>query len=127
MIKQFSTLCIGITLATILTACASTPTKSLAIQKADNLFEVTGLGKSQIIAKNNAIAAANSSCGKKATPIVTDEKSEYSGALKGVFNEETGKMISAAAGVLGSVLGTNASIDQDTDYQTTLTFSCKAN
>lgn len=108
----------------ILTACATTPSQSLAIQKANNQFEVTGLGKSQIIAKNNAIAAANSACGKKATPIVVDEKSEYNGALKGVFDEQTGKMITAAAGVIGTVMG-KGGIEKDTDYQTTLTFTCK--
>ena len=109
----------------VLTACATTPSQSLAIQKENNQFEVTGLGKSQMIAKNNAIIAANTACGKKATPIVADEKSEYNGALKGVFDEETGKMITAAAGVIGSVMG-KGGIEKDTDYQTTLTFTCKA-
>lgn len=111
----------------ILTACASNPTQTLAIQKGDNQYEVSGLGKSQVIAKNNAITAANSTCGKKHAPVLIDEKSEYNGALKGVFNEKTGQMVSAAANVLGSVLGTNANIEKDTDYQTVLTFSCKAN
>lgn len=32
-----------------LTACATTPNNSLAIQKENNLYEVTGLGKSNII------------------------------------------------------------------------------
>ena len=109
----------------VLTACATTPSQSLAIQKENNQYEVTGLGKSQMIAKNNAIVAANTACGKKATPIVADEKSEYNGALKGVFDEQTGKMITAAAGVIGSVMG-KGGIEKDTDYQTTLTFTCKA-
>ncbi|OTG83100.1 hypothetical protein [Acinetobacter sp. ANC 4648] len=108
-----------------LTACATTPTRSLAIQKDNNQYEVTGLGKSQIIAKNNAIAAANSACGKKAAPILINEKTEYQGALKGVVDEQTGQLITAAAGILGSVLGKNTAIEKDTDYQTTLTFSCK--
>lgn len=34
--------------------------------------------------------------GKKATPIVSNEKTEYNGYIKGVFDEETGKMITAA-------------------------------
>lgn len=109
----------------VLTACATTPSQSLAIQKENNQFEVTGLGKNQMIAKNNAIVAANTACGKKAAPIVADEKSEYNGALKGVFDEQTGKMITAAAGVIGSVMG-KGGIEKDTDYQTTLTFTCKA-
>lgn len=110
-----------------LTACASTPTKTLAIKNANNQYEVTGLGKTQITAKNNAITAANSTCGKNSAPILVNEKNEYNGALKGVFDEKTGKMITAAAGVIGSVIGKNNGIEKDTDYQTTLTFTCNAN
>lgn len=125
--KKLSAILTLSTAALFLTACASTPTQSLAIQKADNQYEVTGLGKTQIIAKNNAVNAANKTCGKKASPVVSNEKTDYNGALKGVVDEETGKMITAAAGVLGSVMGKNNAIEKDTDYQTTLTFSCKAN
>ena len=125
--KRLSVSLTSSTAALFLTACASTPTQSLAIQKADNQYEVTGLGKTQIIAKNNAVNAANKTCGKKATPVVSNEKTDYNGALKGVVDEETGKMITAAAGVLGSVMGKSNAIEKDTDYQTTLTFSCKAN
>lgn len=109
----------------LLTACASNPT-SLAIQKENNLFEVTGLGKTQLIAKNNAITAANKACGSRATPIVVDEKTSYNGALKGVVDEETGQMIQAAATVLGNIAGTNTGLNQNDDYQTVLTFRCQA-
>ncbi|WP_010110908.1 hypothetical protein [Acinetobacter sp. P8-3-8] len=125
--KKLSVILTLSTAALFLTACASNPTQSLAIQKADNQYEVTGLGKTQIIAKNNAVNAANKTCGKKTTPVVSNEKTDYNGALKGVVDEETGKMITAAAGVLGSVMGKSNAIEKDTDYQTTLTFSCKAN
>ncbi|WP_296279779.1 hypothetical protein [uncultured Acinetobacter sp.] len=125
--KKLSVILTLSTAALFLTACASNPTQSLAIQKADNQYEVTGLGKTQIIAKNNAVNAANKTCGKKATAVVSNEKTDYNGALKGVVDEETGKMITAAAGVLGSVMGKSNAIEKDTDYQTTLTFSCKAN
>lgn len=110
----------------VLTACASNPSETLAIQKPNNQYEVSGLGKSQIIAKNNAITAANKTCGKKAAPVLIDEKTEYNGALKGVFDEKTGQMVSAAASVLGSVIGKNTTIEKETDYQTTITFSCNA-
>ena len=123
--KKISLIAVITSVTLVLTACATTPSQSLAIQKENNQFEVTGLGKSQMIAKNNAIIAANTACVNKATPIVADEKSEYNGALKGVFDEETGKMITAAAGVIGSVMG-KGGIEKDTDYQTTLTFTCKA-
>ena len=38
-------------LTLLLSACASTPSNSLAIQKADNQYEVTGIGKTALIAK----------------------------------------------------------------------------
>lgn len=124
--KNSLTLSFTLIAALALSACASSPTKTLAIQKDNNQYEVTGLGKSQIIAKNNAISAANSTCGKKAAPILIDEKSAYNGALKGVVDEKTGQMITAAASVFGSVFGTNTAIEKDSDYQVTLTFSCRA-
>lgn len=115
--------------ATIMTAmffsaCASNPTETLAIQKPNNQYEVSGLGKSAIIAKNNAISAANKTCGRNAAPILIDEKSEYNGALKGVVDEKTGQMVTAAANILGSVIGKNTGIEKDTDYQSVITFSC---
>lgn len=111
----------------LLSACASNPTQSLAIQKPNNQYEVTAVGKTQLIAKNNAISVANSTCGKSASPVVVDEKTEYNGALKGVLDEKTGQMVQAAAGILGSISGTNTGLNKDDDYQTVLTFSCKAN
>ena len=110
----------------LLSACASTPTQSLAIQKPNNQYEVTAVGKTQLIAKNNAISAANSTCGKSASPVVVDEKTEYNGALKGVLDEKTGQMVQAAAGILWSISGTNTGLNKDDDYQTVLTFSCRA-
>ncbi|MCU4434962.1 hypothetical protein KTH93_05650 [Acinetobacter bereziniae] len=125
--NKFTALSLLTSSALLLSACASTPTQTLAIQKADNQYEVTGLGKDQITAKNNAIVAANKTCGKKAAPVLINEKTEYHGSLNGVVDEQTGKMITAAAGVIGSVMGKNYGIEKDTDYQSTLTFSCKAN
>lgn len=112
--------------AATLTACASNPTGTLAIQKPNNQYEVSGLGKSQIIAKNNAIAAANKTCGKSAAPVLIDEKTEYNGTLKGVVDDKTGQLITAASSVLGNVIGRSASLEKDTDYQTTITFSCNS-
>lgn len=110
--------------AILFTACASNPTETLAIQKPNNQYEVAGLGKSAVIAKNNAILAANKTCGKNAAPVLVDEKTEYNGALKGVLDEKTGQMVTAAASVLGSVMGKSTGIEKDTDYQSVITFSC---
>ena len=111
----------------LLSACATSPKNTLAIQNANNQYEVSGLGKDQVVAKNNAIAAANSTCGRKATPVLINEKTSYNGALKGVFDEETGRLVTAAAGVIGSIVGRSAGLAKDTDYQSVLTFTCRAN
>lgn len=110
--------------AVLFSACASNPTETLAIQKPNNQYEVAGLGKSAVIAKNNAILAANKTCGKNAAPVLVDEKTEYNGALKGVLDEKTGQMVTAAASVLGSVIGKSTGIEKVTDYQSVITFSC---
>ena len=126
MKKQLLT-CTAIASAILLGACASNaPTKSLAIQKPNNQYEVTAVGKTSLAAKNNAIAAANSTCGRNASPIIVDEKSGYNGALKGVFDEKTGQMVQAAAGILGSITGSNTNISKEDGYQTVLTFTCQA-
>ena len=114
-------------LALGLTACASTPTNTLAIQKENNQYEVTGIGKTSLIAKNNAVSAAQKTCTRNTSPVVVDEKTAYQGVLKGVVDEQTGKMVEAAAGAIGTLTGKNASLAKDDDYQTTLTFYCKAN
>ena len=114
-------------LALGLTACASTPTNTLAIQKENNQYEVTGIGKTSLIAKNNAVSAAQKTCTRNTSAVVVDEKTAYQGVLKGVVDEQTGKMVEAAAGVIGTLTGKNASLAKDDDYQTTLTFYCKTN
>lgn len=111
----------------LLAACSSTPiSNTTAIQRPNSQFEVTGLGKSNIIAKNNAVNAANKTCGK-ASAIIIDEKTAYNGVLNGVVDQQTGQIIQAATNVLGKIAGTNTDIAKDDDYQTTLTFQCKAN
>lgn len=124
--KRILTISATFMTALVLTACASTPTETLAIKNSNNQYEISGLGKSQIIAKNNAITAANKTCGKNATPVLVSEKTEYNGALKGVVSEKTGQMVTAAASVFGSVLGKSTGLEKDTDYQTTISFTCNA-
>ena len=117
----------AIATALALTACSTNPTNTTAIRKENNQFEVTGLGKTQVIAKNNALNASSKSCGSRSTAIIVDELSTYDGALKGVVDEQTGQIIQAAATVLGNIAGTGNSINSDDDYQTTLTFRCQSN
>src|SRR5690606_21760466 len=110
----------------ILTSCDSNLTSSVAVKNETNHFKVTGIGKTELVAKNNAIAADNKACGSRSTTIVVDEQTAYNGALKGVVDEQTGQIIQAAATVLGNIAGTNTGLNQKDDYQTTLTFRCQA-
>ena len=121
-LRVTSTILLGL----VLGACASTPNHTLAVQKPNNQYEVTGIGKTNLIAKNNAINAANQTCDSKAAPVVVDEKTTYQGVLKDLVDEETGKMVQAASGVIGIFTGKSTDLSRDDDYQTTLTFYCKA-
>lgn len=110
----------------LLIACASQPTTSLAIQNAQNQYEVIGLGKTAIIAKNQAIQAANKTCGKNSTAILVKEDAQYHGAFQDVVDPQTEKMIKAASKVLGQMAGTDLGLAGDEDYQSTLTFTCSS-
>lgn len=54
----------------LLGACATTPKNTLAVQKENNQFEVTGIGKTNLIAKNNAITAAQKLVQKILRPLL---------------------------------------------------------
>lgn len=112
-------------LVALLSACSSNPPATLALQKENHEFEVTGLGKTAVIAKNNAIIAANKTCSRQSA-IIRSENTSYKGILKNVTDEQTGQSILTAAEVLGGILGRSSTLQRDDDYQTTLTFYCQA-
>lgn len=114
--------CIGMT--ALLGACSSNPPSTLALQKENHEFEVTGLGKTAAIAKNNAIIAANKTCARQ-SPIIRNQSTSYHGMLKDVTDEQTSQNITAATEVLGSIFGSTPKLQRDDDYQTTLTFYCE--
>lgn len=121
MIKQFTPLATLALIGLILTGCASTPNATTAIQRENNQFEVTGLGKSKTIAMNNAASAANKTC-RSSTPVVLNQDIKYNG----VVSEQTGRIIEQAASVIGVLSGSGSnSISRDDDYEATLTFYCK--
>ncbi|ONG41913.1 hypothetical protein BKE30_02190 [Alkanindiges hydrocarboniclasticus] len=121
MIKQLTPLAALALTGLILSGCASTPNATTAIQRENNQFEVTGLGKSKTIAMNNAASAANKTC-RSSTPIVVNEEIKYNG----VVSEQTGRLIEQAASVIGVLSGSGSnSISRDDDYEAKLTFYCK--
>lgn len=121
MIKQFTALTALALTGLILTGCASTPNATMAIQRENNQFEVTGLGKTRTTAMNNAATAANKTC-RSSSPIVVNEEVKYNG----VVSEQAGRLIEQAASVIGVFSGSGSnSISRDDDYEATLTFYCK--
>ncbi len=110
----------------LLSACASSPSNSLVYQNSNHEYEVTGVGRSELIAKNNAISTANNTCGSGKIVVVSKEQSSFNGVLKGVVDEQTGRMVNAAAGVIGVFTGKSADLSRDDDYQTQLSFTCKS-
>ncbi|OUY07451.1 hypothetical protein [Acinetobacter populi] len=104
-----------------LTACATQPTSSLAIQRENNQYQVTGIGKNKITAQNNAVKAAQNTCKRGTTPVVSNESTQYNG----VVDESTGKIINQAGSIAGVFLGKDVNLSQDTDYNVTLDFYCK--
>lgn len=57
----------------LLGACATTPKNTLAVQKENNQFEVTGIGKTNLLAKIMQLLQLKNLL-KNTTPVVVDEK-----------------------------------------------------
>lgn len=103
-----------------LTACQTTPTTPV-IQRENKVFETTGLGKTKVIAKQNAVNSANAQCGRLSTPIVITDNVQYNGVL----DESLGRVVDQATTVIGGILGKTTSIARDDDYEYTINFKCQ--
>ena len=104
-----------------LSACQSTPSTLPVIQRPNNVFETTGLGKTKTIARSKAISIATQQCRGK-SPIVLTDTYQYNGVL----DEGMGRVADQAMGVIGGLLGSKQTISRDDDYEYTLTFRCTA-
>lgn len=117
------TITLTMTLAAALTlsACQSTPSTSPVIQRANSLYETTGLGINKIKAQQNALDSAQKTCNRKQV-IVVEDKVKYNGVL----NERTGRMIDKMGTVVGSVIGTTPKdMARDDDYEYMINFRCQ--
>lgn len=103
-----------------LSACQSTPS-SPVMQRANSIYETTGLANSKIKAQQNALTSAKGTCRSKQV-IVVDDKVTYNGIL----NERAGRMIGQVGGMVGSVLGAGSTdFSRDDDYEYTINFRCQ--
>lgn len=107
-------------LTTLLTACQSTPTAPV-IQRPNQIFETTGLGKSKVVAQKNAIHSANLQCGRLQNPVVISDRTTYNGVL----DENLGRVVDKATTVLTGILGNKTSIARDDDYEYHIQFRCE--
>ena len=113
---------LGAILATALTlsACQSTPS-SPVIQRANSIYETTGIADTKVKAQQNAIDSAQQTCRSKQV-IIVDDNVKYNGIL----NERTGRMVGQVGSVVGSIFGTGTpDLSRDDDYEYKINFRCQ--
>ena len=104
----------------VLSACQSTPS-SPVIQRANSIYETTGIADSKVKAQQNALDSAKDTCRSKQV-IIVDDKVAYNGIL----DERTGRMVGQASAVIGSIFGTGSpNLSRDDDYEYTINFRCQ--
>ena len=106
--------------ALVLSACQSTPS-SPVIQRANSIYETTGIADTKVKAQQNAIDSAQKTCRSKQV-IIVDDNVKYNGIL----NERTGRMVGQVGSVVGSIFGTGTpDLSRDDDYEYTINFRCQ--
>ncbi|MGL5181204.1 hypothetical protein [Herbaspirillum huttiense] len=112
----------AITLALILSACASTKPANV-MPMAGGQYRTTGFGEDENAAQGAALKAAQAACEKQSRRLeVVSTQTKY----KGVVSEDTNKNL-ATAGKLASYVGAWVpTLTDDNDYEVTLQFTCAA-
>lgn len=109
-----------VTVALTLSACQSTPS-SPVIQRANSIYETTGIADTKVKAQQNAIDSAQKTCKSKQV-IIVDDKVTYNGIL----DERTGRMVGQAGAVIGSIFGTGTpDLSRSDDYEYKINFRCQ--
>ena len=119
-INKTATLTATLAAALALSACQTTPS-SPVIQRANSIYETTGIADSKVKAQKNAIDSAQKTCRSKQV-IIVDDKVTYNGIL----DERTGRMVGQAGAVIGSIFGTGSpDLSRDDDYEYKINFRCQ--
>ena len=106
--------------ALVLSACQSTPS-SPVIQRANSVYETTGIADTKVKAQQNAIDSAQKTCRSKQV-IIVDDNVKYNGIL----NERTGRMVGQVGSVVGSIFGTGTpDLSRNDDYEYKINFRCQ--
>ncbi|KAA0926185.1 hypothetical protein FQ082_07970 [Psychrobacter sp. ANT_H56B] len=118
--NKTATLAATLVAALTLSACQTTPS-SPVIQRANSIYETTGIANTKIKAQQNALDSAKTTCRGKQVIIVEDQVK-----YNGILNESTGRMIGQASAVLGTILGTGSpNLSRDDDYEYMISFRCQ--
>lgn len=106
----------------LLAACATTPS-SLVIPRENSQYDTVGVGKTRLVAMNQAIKSANSTCqSQRGQMVVVSDKTRYNG----VVDEQTGRIIERVGSAVGAIAGiASPSMSRDDDYEVTVTFRCQ--
>ena len=118
--NKTATLTATLAAALALSACQTTPS-SPVIQRANSIYETTGISSTKIKAQQNALDSAKKTCGSRQV-IIVDDQVKYNGIL----NERTGRVLGQIGGVLGGVLGTGSpDTSRNDDYEYMINFRCQ--
>lgn len=119
-VNRTATITATLATALILSACQSTPS-SPVIQRANSIYETTGIADSKVKAQQNALDSAKNTCRSKQV-IIVDDKVTYNGIL----DERAGRMVGQAGAVIGSIFGTGSpDLSRDDDYEYKINFRCQ--
>ncbi|WP_201578177.1 hypothetical protein [Psychrobacter immobilis] len=119
-VNKTATITATLATALILSACQSTPS-SPVIQRANSIYETTGIADSKVKAQQNALDSAKNTCRSKQV-IIVDDKVTYNGIL----DERAGRMVGQAGAVIGSIFGTGSpDLSRDDDYEYKINFRCQ--
>lgn len=120
MMTKTATLGATLVAALTLSACQSTPS-SPVIQRANSIYETTGLSSSKVKAQQNALDSAKKTCGSRQV-IVVDDEVKYNGIL----DERAGRVVGQVGAVVGSIFGTGSpNLSRDDDFEYTISFRCQ--
>ncbi len=118
--NKTASLTVTLMAALALSACQSTPS-SPVIQRANSIYETTGIADTKVKAQQNAIDSAQKTCRSKQV-IIVDDNVKYNGIL----NERTGRMVGQVGAVVGSIFGTGTpDLSRSDDYEYTINFRCQ--
>lgn len=118
--NKTATLTATLVAALALSACQSTPS-SPVIQRANSIYETTGIADTKVKAQQNAIDSAQKTCRSKQV-IIVDDKVTYNGIL----DERAGRMVGQAGAVIGSIFGTGSpDLSRSDDYEYKINFRCQ--